>query len=113
LRAALFVARVHPEHLDRLLLLQDLVDEPVTNVDATRVDAGEIAHELLKPRRGRGLSLDRDGCLQEQQEPGRRVEEEVEPVNRLHERAVEEHLQLLDEVRRAKGCEAQREGQND
>jgi hypothetical protein len=58
LRAALFVVRVHPEHLDRLLLLQDLVEEPVMNVDATRGGPCEVADELLEPRWGRGLSLD-------------------------------------------------------
>src|SRR5688572_28879493 len=44
----LFVVRPQANDLDRLLLVQDLVDESVLNVDAPGAGAGEIADELLE-----------------------------------------------------------------
>lgn len=43
--------RPHPEDLDRPLLWQDLIHEPVLDVDSSREGAREVTHELLKSRR--------------------------------------------------------------
>jgi len=43
--------RPHPEDLHRSLLWQDLIHEPVLDVDSSREGPGEIADELLEPRR--------------------------------------------------------------
>ncbi len=45
------IVRPHAEYLDDSLLLNDLVQEPMLYIDATRVRASQIAHELLKRRR--------------------------------------------------------------
>jgi hypothetical protein len=50
-RTLLFVVRPHPEDLHRSRLWQDLIDEPVLDVDSSRVSTREIADELLEPRR--------------------------------------------------------------
>lgn len=47
------VVAPHPQHLDDLLVLYHLVDQPVLDVDASRVRAAQVAHELLIAR-GRG-----------------------------------------------------------
>lgn len=46
------VMRPHAEDFHCPLATQDLVYEPVVNVDATREGAGEIAYEFLERRRG-------------------------------------------------------------
>jgi len=48
---ASLVVRPHPEDLDHSLFLQDLINEPVLNRDPARESTGEVADELLEPRR--------------------------------------------------------------
>ena len=47
----LFVMRPHAEDLDDPLLLQDLVDQPVLDIDPSRISTAQIAYQLLKRRR--------------------------------------------------------------
>ena len=44
------VVSPHPEHLHSALFLQDLVHEPMLDVDASRVGAGEVTDQLFKRR---------------------------------------------------------------
>ena len=50
-RRPLFVVSPHPEDLHRPRLWQDLIHEPVLDVDSSREGAREVAHELLESRR--------------------------------------------------------------
>lgn len=50
-RSFLLVVRPHAEDLDDTFLRQDLVHQPVLDVDPSRVGAGQVAHELLEGRR--------------------------------------------------------------
>jgi len=45
--------------------------------------------------------------LEDEEYPGDHVEEEVEPVDWAHELPFQEHLELLDDMGRSEGCEAQ------
>ena len=47
---SLLVVRPHPEDLYRSRFWQDLIDEPVLDVDSSRAGAREIANELLVAR---------------------------------------------------------------
>jgi hypothetical protein len=42
----------HPDHLDGLYFLQDLVYEAVLNGDATGISSGKISDQLFKGWRG-------------------------------------------------------------
>ena len=44
----LFVVRPESENLDDALLLQDLIHQTMLDVDAARMGAGQVAHELLE-----------------------------------------------------------------
>lgn len=45
------ITRPHPEDLDGLLFIEDLVDQPVLYVDASRDGSFEITQETLERRR--------------------------------------------------------------
>ena len=45
------VVREEPQDLDRLLVLEHLVHEPVLDVDPSREGSGELPDELLEPGR--------------------------------------------------------------
>ena len=52
LKSALLVVGPHPEHLDDMLGAENLVDQTVLDVDASREGAAEIPDELLERWRG-------------------------------------------------------------
>src|SRR5438105_4373759 len=50
-QSGLLVVRPHPENLHGPFLFHDLVNEPMLNINASRVCAREITDELLEPWR--------------------------------------------------------------
>ena len=44
---SLLVVRPEPQHLHSFLFLENLVDQPVLNVDSPRVRPGQITHQFL------------------------------------------------------------------
>ncbi len=47
----LLVVSPHAQHLDDFLRIEDLIDEPMLDIDSARVCPGEISDELLVRRR--------------------------------------------------------------
>src|ERR1035437_9224072 len=47
---SLLVVRPHPQYFHGPLVVENLVDQPMLNVDAPRVGAGQVSHELFERR---------------------------------------------------------------
>ena len=54
----LLVVRPHAQHMDKSFVSIDLIHESMLNIDAPRVEAGEVPDQLLEAwRRGEGIGL--------------------------------------------------------
>ncbi len=60
-KSSLFVVGPQSQHFDDVLALKHLVDEPVLNVNASRVGSSQIAHQLFERRRVLERVLGYDG----------------------------------------------------